>query len=114
MLAGDFKDKITVYAETVLTDAFGGKVKTFVFAFFDRAETTFQSGNEAMHGQMITADKSISLKVRYRKSKYNEKQVLEYNGDLYNIRTIDTDRFRCFVRLQADRIAPDSIKINRV
>lgn len=109
---GTLRDKIGIYNETTTKDSYNGRVKTYVYAFSERTETTFASAAEAMHAQLQTADKIMKFKVYFRMGRYNEKQVIKYRDDYYNITSIDEDRDRTFTTLTAYRMAPGTINIS--
>lgn len=112
MHAGTLKDKIDVYILEEMKNSYGEKVRSYVYSFSDRAETWFQSGAEAMHGQLSSADKTMSFRVRFHRTRYNETMVIKWRNDYYNIRSIDQDRNRVFQILRADRIPEDSKDIS--
>lgn len=105
------KHKIEVYAETSTPATSGQRVKTYALSFPDRAEITFQSGREEQAGQMGYAAKTMKFKVRQKPGRYNERMLIKFNSDYYNIRSIDPDRDRWFDILEADRVPVGSVKI---
>lgn len=111
MLPGILKDRIDIYTESTTKNDFSENVRSFTYAFYDRAQLLFTRGTEAATLGLETPDKSLRIKVRFHLSRYNERQMIKWRGDYYNIRAIEQDTDRVFQNLICDRIPVDSIKI---
>ena len=114
LLTGRLRDKIDIYAETETENDYSELEKSYAFSFSARAEISFQGGAEKMAGNLNYADKILKFKVRYcgDGSRYNERQFIKYDGDYYNIRSIDKDhRTRKFIILTGERAPAGTIAI---
>lgn len=112
LLSGQLRDQIDIYNElTALDAAYNERQKSYQYGFSVRTEFTFVGGVEKMLGQMNYADKVFKFKVRYCINKFNERQYIKFNGDYYNLRSIDPDRDRRYMILKAERIPTSSITI---
>ena len=112
MLAGRLKDQIHIYAENQSEpNDFSERIKTYSFSFALRAEISYLNGQEKMHGQMLAADRTLKFKVRFHIDRFNERQVILWRGDYYNIRSIDPDRNRAYLILTGERAPTDTLNI---
>ena len=112
LLAGRLRDKIDIYNELKDdTNDYNARNKSYQYGFSVRTEFSFVGGTEKMIGQMNYADKILKFKVRYCVSKFNERQYIKFNGDYYNIRSIDNDKKRRYIILTGERIPINSITI---
>jgi len=106
------KDRIDVYNEETVKNDFSEREKSYRYAFYDRAQALFTNAAERVTNGLETADKTMRFKVRFHRSRYNERQLIKWRGDFYNIAGIDPDTDRVFMIVTGDRTAPDSLKIN--
>lgn len=111
MITGRLRDKIAVFAENETVNNYAEHQKSYSIAFSDRAEISFQSGSEQMFGQMSGATRTMKFRVRFRLNTYNERQLILWRGDYYNIRSIDPDRQRHWLHISADRMPTGSQNI---
>lgn len=111
MLTGRLKDRILVYNEVEQKNNFAEREKSYRYAFPLRAEISWVNGTEAMTGQMSAADRTLRFKVRFHINRYNERQVLSWRENYYNIRSINPDRLRQYMIIEADRIPTGTINI---
>lgn len=111
MLAGNGKDRIDIYNEVEEKDEYSARKKTYKFAFTDRADISFMSASEKMIGQMQIEDKILRFKVRYCVGRYTERAYILFNGDYYNIRSIDNDRRRTYILIEGQRVPAGTINI---
>jgi head-tail adaptor len=105
------RHKIEAYAETATPAPNGQRVKTYTYAFPDRTEITFKSGREEQEGSMGYAAKTMKFKVRHKPGRYTERMLIKFEGDYYNIRSINPDRTRWFDILECDRVPEGSVQI---
>lgn len=111
MISGRLKDQILIYAENETPNEFAEREKSYAYSFPVRAEISFQNGTEQMFAQMSQAAKTIKFKVRFHMSRFNERQLIRFRDQFYNIRSIDPDRDRTYLILTADRIPLNSVTI---
>mgnify|MGYP001084199421 CR=1 FL=1 len=111
ILTGRFKDRILIYSEVETLNNYSEREKSYQYAFPLRAEISWVNGDEAMTGQMSAADRTFKFKVRFHMDRYNERQVILWRENYYNIRSIDPDRNRTYCILTADRIPTGTINI---
>lgn len=111
MIPGRLRDKIDIYAESRTTNDFSERVKSYSFSFSARAEMSFMSGAEIQYHAINDAAQSLRFRVYFKMSKYNERQLIKFRGNYYNIRSIEPDRERTFTILTADRMPEGAFKI---
>jgi SPP1 family predicted phage head-tail adaptor len=111
ILSGTLKDRILIYKEVENLNNYSEREKSYEYDFPLRAEVSWENGTEAMTGQMSAAGRTFRFKVRFHMSRYNERQVIKWRENYYNIRSIDPDRNREYMILTADRIPTDTINI---
>lgn len=106
------KDRLDIYTESTLTNDYSERERSYTYSFYDRAQVLYQSATEnATNGLEIPA-KTMRFKVRFHLTRYNERQLIKWRGDYYNIRGIDPDTDRVFQTLTADRAPVDSLEIS--
>lgn len=106
------KDRIDVFNEETVKNDYSEREKSYSYAFYDRAQALFTNAAESATNGLETANKTMRFKVRFHHTRYNERQLIKWRGDFYNIRGIDPDTDRVFMFLTAERTAPESLKIN--
>ncbi|WP_159521738.1 phage head completion protein [Sunxiuqinia indica] len=112
MLPGNQRDRIEILNEVeAAKDSYSGRNKSYTHAFYDRANISWASGGEAMIGRMGTENRTFKAKVRFRIGRFNERQVIAWRSEYYNIRSIDPDRRRNYMILTIDRIPTGTIDI---
>jgi SPP1 family predicted phage head-tail adaptor len=111
MLASQFRDPITVYAEQTPVNPANKRNRQYKLAFTDRAEISFASGAEKYGQSTQMIGKTQNFRVRFALGRYNEKQIIEFRGDYYNIISLDYDRNRQFIKIQGERLMPGSFEI---
>ena len=111
MLPGRLRDKIEIYAEARTTNDFSERVKSYSLSFAVRAEMSFLSGTEQQYRAIADAAQTLKFRVYHKMSKYNERQLIKFRGDYFNIRSIEPDRERTFTVLTADRMPDGTYKI---
>lgn len=111
MLPGRLRDKIDIYAESRSTNDYSERVKSYAFSFSVKAEISFMSGLEKQYQGIIDATRSMKFKVYFKMTKYNERQVIKFRDEYYNIRSIDPDRDRTYLILTADRMPTETFNV---
>jgi SPP1 family predicted phage head-tail adaptor len=111
ILTGRLKDRILIYKEVEQINNYSEREKSYQYDFPLRAEVSWVNGIETMTGQMSIANRTFKFKVRFHISRYNERQVIFWRENYYNIRSIDPDRNREYMIITADRIPTNSINI---
>jgi len=111
MLPGRLRDKIEIYAEARTTNDYSERVKSYSLSFPVRAEMSFLSGTELQYLAMADAAQTLRFKVYFKMNKYNERQLIKFRGDYFNIQSIEPDRDRTFTILTADRMPEGAFKI---
>lgn len=105
MLPGRQRDKINIYAETLTANSANERVKTYRYSFSAKAEFSFLNGNEIQYrAAMGDATRTYRFKVHFKMTKYNERQLVEFRGEYYNITSIEPDRDRTFTTLTCDKM----------
>lgn len=105
------KDRIDVYEETTETNDYSERERTYTYSFNDRAAAMFTNASEAAIKGLEAANKTINFKVRFHLTRYNERQIIKWRNDYYNIRGINQDVDRVFQIITAERTPPDSLNI---
>lgn len=109
--AGILKDRIDIYNETTALNDYNERERSYSYSFYDRAQVLFTNANEAQTNGLESPDKTMKFKVRFHLTRYNERQLIKWRGDYYNIRGINPDTDRVFMVLTGDRIPVDSLNI---
>lgn len=110
MLAGNLRDRIEIFKAVTTKDDFSGSVVSYTLDFPTRAEVSFLSGSES-YDNFTEAAKKMKFRVRFKKNKYNEEQMIKWRDEYYNIRSINPDRHRMFLIIEAER-EPGTIKLS--
>lgn len=105
------KHRIDIYAEIETKNDFNEDEKSYRYSFNDRAQAIFTGGAEKMAGQMSYAEKIMKFRIRYQRTRYNERQHILWEGDYYNIESLDPDTDRKYMIITARRIPTDTINI---
>lgn len=112
MQARILTDRIDVYQEHEARNETNEIINSFSFSFFDRAEPIFQTATERANNGLEYAGKIFRFKVRFNITRYNERQLIKWRGDYYNVRGIEPDKKRKFMILTGERAPVDSLIIN--
>lgn len=103
MLAGNLRDKIDIYGPTETVNDYNEREKAYELLFSTRAEISFLSGNEKAIETTTAASQILKFKVRYKHEAYGPEMYIKHAGAFYNIRSINIDRHRHFIILEAER-----------
>ena len=101
MLAGNLNRKITINRKVETRDSFGASKKTLEPFKTLKAQVIYKSGYEAEFSDQLKAINTIMFVVRYTKE-IDETMVIDYEGQLYDIRFISHDG-RTSTTMQAER-----------
>lgn len=111
MLSSQYRDLITVYAEQTPVSASNKRNRQYKKAFDDRAEISFTGGAEQFGQNTEMIGKTQNFRVRFALGRYNEKQIILWRADYYNITALDYDRNRKFIKIQAARLMSGTFEI---
>ena len=109
--AGNYKNRIGIYAVTKTKNDYSERKRTYSLSFSVRAIISFASATEKMTSQAQHPEKTLKFQVRFHPSNYSETQVIKHDNDYYNITGIDHDRNRKFTILNATRLPAGAITL---
>lgn len=110
LLPGELKDRIDIYAENETGEGYT-KESTYSYSFYDRAKAMFSNAGESLISGIEAENKTMKFTVRFHLTRYNERQLIKWRGDFYNIRGINPDVDRVFQTLIADRVPAGTYEI---
>lgn len=111
MLPGILRDRIDIYNEHTEKKAIG-RALSYQYSFYDRAQVLFSNASERQDaGALESPGKTMMFKVRFHLSRYNERQLIKWRNDFYNIRGINPDTDRVFQILIGERAPLNSLQI---
>lgn len=112
MQANSLTDRIDIYNEDTTRNDYNETVNVFNYAFNDRCQPFYQGASERAANGLEYAGKVFRFKVRFHLTRYNERQLIKWRNDYYNIRGIDPDAKRTYLIITGERAPLDSLKIN--
>lgn len=89
MNAGSLKNKITIIEEVVTINDSGFKESTIKEIGTFRCKAEFLNTREIYRMEKINLKVSIKFTIRNIRSKLNEKQIIKFNGEEYDITYIE-------------------------
>lgn len=100
MIIGKYKERVEIYTRTLTKDSYGQDVSSYALLYTLWAQYIPTGGSESFEEKEKTAKRYAEFRIRYQGITINETMRLKWNGDWYDIQSIDEVEFRSFYALR--------------
>jgi SPP1 family predicted phage head-tail adaptor len=104
MRAGRLREKISIWREVVTTDTDYGSADSDYELFLNtRAEVMYLGGSELIQNSTVSNTINAVFTLRFREG-IDETMQVEYRGNMYNIKYIEENRQKEYLKLTTTKI----------